>query len=63
MRFASECLAFSNLPDPVVGPDGQGVPQDNGADWDFADVREHYLRERYGDGRDRGRARSGSPAR
>ena len=51
VRFASECLAFSNLPDPVVaGPDEkQGVPQDNGADWDFADVREHYARARYGD--------------
>lgn len=46
VKFASECLAFSNLTDPVV--DG-GVPQDNGADWDFADVREHYLRQRYGD--------------
>ncbi len=48
--FAAECLAFSNLPDPgspaaVPG----GVPQDSGADWDFADVSEHYLRERYGD--------------
>ena len=43
--FAAECLAFSNLTDPVV--EG-GVPQDNGADWDFADVREHYLRQRYG---------------
>jgi beta-mannosidase len=43
--FAAECLAFSNLPDPVVPG---GVPQDNGADWDFADVREHYLRLRYG---------------
>lgn len=50
VRFASECLAFSNLPDPVVpGHDKQGVPQDNGADWDFADVREHYLRQRYGE--------------
>ena len=45
VRFASECLAFSNLPDPVVAG---GVPQDNGADWDFADVREHYRGERYG---------------
>jgi beta-mannosidase len=51
VRFASECLAFSNLPDPVVsGPDDkQGVPRDNGADWDFADVREHYARARYGE--------------
>jgi beta-mannosidase len=48
--FAAECLAFSNLADPVVdGPPGkEGVPRDNGADWDFADVREHYLRKRYG---------------
>jgi beta-mannosidase len=44
--FAAECLAFSNLTDPVV--EG-GVPRDNGADWDFADVRAHYLRQRYGD--------------
>ncbi len=43
--FAAECLAFSNLTDPVV--DG-GVPRDHGADWDFADVRDHYLRARYG---------------
>ena len=43
--FAAECLAFSNLTDPVVPG---GVPRDNGADWDFADVREHYLRQRYG---------------
>lgn len=45
MRFAAECLAFSHLPDPVVPG---GVPRDNGADWDFADVREHYARARYG---------------
>jgi beta-mannosidase len=45
VRFAAECLAFSNLTDPVV--EG-GVPRDSGADWDFADVREHYLRRRYG---------------
>ena len=42
VRFASECLAFANLADPVV--EG-GVPRDGGADWDFADVREHYARE------------------
>ena len=43
--FAAECLAFSNLTDPVVPG---GVPRDSGADWDFADVREHYLHQRYG---------------
>ena len=44
--FAAECLAFSHLPEP---PTEDGVPQDNGADWDFADVRRHYARARYGD--------------
>jgi len=48
VRFAAECLAFANLPDPVGPDDAVGVPQDNGADWDFADVREHYARQRYG---------------
>jgi beta-mannosidase len=43
--FAAECLAFSNLTDPLVGG---GVPRDSGADWDFADVRAHYLWQRYG---------------
>ena len=42
VRFASECLAFANLPDGVVA-DGEGVARDVGADWDFADVRDHYL--------------------
>jgi beta-mannosidase len=68
VRFAAECLAFSNL--PSSHPTGQehdaapaqpssartpgqqaeqnpvlktGVPRDVGADWDFADVRDHYL--------------------
>jgi beta-mannosidase len=47
VRFASECLAFANLPDGAVA-DGEGVVRDAGADWDFADVRDHYLTEMYG---------------
>jgi beta-mannosidase len=47
VRFASECLAFANLPDGAVA-DGEGVARDVGADWDFADVRDHYLTEMYG---------------
>ena len=56
VRFAAECLAFSNLTDPVVPG---GVPRDSGADWDFADVREHYLRAAVRRGRDRGRRAAG----
>jgi beta-mannosidase len=47
VRFASECLAFANLPDGATA-DGEGVARDVGADWDFADVRDHYLTEMYG---------------
>ena len=51
VRFASECLALANLPGDEVlaaaGPDG-GVPRDAGAAWDFADVRDHYLRLLHG---------------
>jgi beta-mannosidase len=47
VRFASECLAFSNVGDDDATALA-GVPRDPGADWDFADVRDHYLAELYG---------------
>ncbi|MGN6797298.1 MAG: glycoside hydrolase family 2 protein, partial [Gaiellaceae bacterium] len=45
IQFASECLAFANVPDDEPADPEAGVMRDVGADWDFADVRDHYLRE------------------
>ncbi len=59
VRFASECLAFANVPDrtefPVHHPSSKsgvqrdaGTGWDLGAGWDFDDVRDHYLEQLYG---------------
>jgi beta-mannosidase len=46
VAFATECLAFANVGDRD-GLSGRGVPRDQGAGWDFADVRDHYLQQIY----------------
>ena len=41
VRFASECLAIANVGDRVPHPNDpawkEGVPKDEGTDWDFDD--------------------------
>jgi len=62
VRFASECLGFSNVPEPAtlesfLAPDEvpphhprwkARVPRENAAGWDFDDVRDFYLKVVYG---------------
>ncbi len=54
VRFASECLAFANPPEPGGAFESQPdqplgrVPRDAGASWDFADVTEHYVVRLFG---------------
>lgn len=62
VKFTTECLGFSNVPEPALMDSILGgrpiaphhpkwkarLPRDNGAGWDFEDVRDHYFRELYG---------------
>ena len=54
VRFASECLAFANVPEPetlrragLLDPASPAwaaaIPCDRGADWTFETIRDHYV--------------------
>jgi beta-mannosidase len=59
LRFATECLAFANVPEAGAMEDMPGgsalrvhhptwkrrTPRDLGAGWDFEDVRDHYVKQ------------------
>ena len=63
VKFATECLGLSNVPEDAnleklragsVPPPHHPlwkarVPRDNGSGYDFEDVRDHYLRELFGE--------------
>jgi beta-mannosidase len=74
VRFATECLAFSHLPEPespaslVLDDAREGrarwkarVPRDGGVDWDFEDVRDFYVSHLFQE--DAARLRAESPER
>jgi beta-mannosidase len=47
VKFASECLGIANLAErPPAGSEAR-VPKDLGASYDFADVRDFYLKQLY----------------
>lgn len=62
LKFATECLAFANIPEPSALarlPGGLATrvhhpqwksrsPRDLGAGWDFDDVRDHYVQRLFG---------------
>lgn len=64
VRFAAECLAFSHIPSEATIEEmlpqtpgrlaghhplwKAGVPRENEADWDFEDIRDHYLKLLFG---------------
>lgn len=62
VKFAAECLAFSNVPSPravdalLAGGESpahhprwkERVPRDHGSGWDFEDVRDHYVKRLFG---------------